>query len=66
MSMYVVPVMGLMYVCIDGVNSDKYINVLETASIPLLSQLFGAINHDCVKFSKTTPRGLISSNNDVV
>lgn len=43
---------GEMFVCEGRMNSEKYINVLETALIPYLSRIFGDTNLDGVKFQQ--------------
>jgi len=43
---------GEMFVCEGRMNSQKYINVLETVLMPSLTRIFGDTNLDGVKFQQ--------------
>ena len=43
---------GEMFICEGRMNSQKYINVLETALMSLLTRIFGDTNLDGVKFQQ--------------
>lgn len=43
---------GKMFICEGRMNSEKYVNVLETALVPSLSSIFGDTNLNGVKFQQ--------------
>lgn len=43
---------GKMFVCEGRMNSEKYINVLDTTLIPSLTSIYGDTNSDGVKFQQ--------------